>query len=360
MTKDLATLPPEERAAVALSSSQTEIDLRALAIKNVTITQVIDKAGRQQAHGAAMELRTARTDIEKLSKAARDDATKFSKAVIQEEKRLIAIIEPEEARLVDLRDKYDDIQLLIKQEAEARERARITAIHERIGEIRAFIGLASQCRTAVRIAELLGKLETLELTGFEEFSDEAAAVHAGSITAIKAIHEEKVVEEAERARVKAQQEADAAALKQAQAEHAAIAAQLAADRAALERERSELAAAKAAAQQAIEDAKPKAAPADAYEQELQAFAAVVAPAPAPVVPAQPVVIDGPLVMSGALRAQFEKTFAYCDEVWNPSDVQILDALCQHFNKSERLVYERLARGFDLAALNAATFDDVPV
>ena len=337
-----APLTLQTRAALALNSTHTERDLVALASKNTHIVAVIDKPGREQAHGAAMELKRARTTIEKVSKAAREDATQFQKAIIAEEKRLISLVEPEETRLLGLRDQFDQEQERIKREAEAKERARITAIHERIAEIRSFSMLAGQCRTAARVAELLSKLKAFDLNGFEEFSEEAATVHAATVSGVTFIHDEKVSEEVERARVKAEQEAAAAAL--------------AAERAALEKEKAEL----AAARQAIEDAKPKAAPVDEYEQELQAFAAVLAPEPAPVVPAHPVVIDGPLVMSSALRDQFEKTYAYCDEAWNPSDVQILDALCQHFNKSERLVYERLARGFDLAALNAATFDDVPV
>jgi hypothetical protein len=355
-----APLTLQTRAALALNSTNTELDLRAMAIKNVTITQVIDKVSRQQCHSAAMELKTARTTIAKVSKDAREDATAFQKAIIAEEKRLIAIVEPEETRLIGLRDDFDAVQERIKREEEARERARVTAIHERIAEIRSFSSLASQCRTSVRIAELLAKLEAFDLDGFEEFSQEAATVHAATVSGVKFLLEEKSSEEIERANLKAEAEALAAQLAADRAEQAKAAAVLAADRAAFEKEKAEVAAAKAAAAQAIEDAKPKATPVDEYEQELQAFAAVVAPEPAPVVPAQPVVIDGPLVMSSALRAQFEKTYAYCDEVWNPSDVQILDALCQHFNKSERLVYERLARGFDLAALNAATFDDVPV
>ena len=358
-----APLTLQTRAALALNSTNTERDLRAMAIKNVTITQVIDKVSRQQCHSAAMELKTARTTIASVAKGAREDATAFQRAIIAEEKRLIAIVEPEELRLIGIRDDYDAVQARIKAEEEARERARIMAIHERIGEIRGYLALAGQCRTAERIHELILRIEVLCAAGyesFEEFAGEAGSVAAATWDAMVKLHASKLTEEEERARVKAQQEADAAAIEAKRIEQANEAARLNAERAAIERERAELAAAKASAAQAIEDAKPKAAPADAYEQELQAFAAVVAPAPAPAAPAQPVVIDGPLVMSGALRAQFEKTFAYCDEVWNPSDVQILDALCQHFNKSERLVYERLARGFDLAALNAATFDDVPV
>ena len=55
----VATLPPETRAVLALNSSKTELDLRALATKHVTIVEIKDRAGREQAHGAAMELMKA-------------------------------------------------------------------------------------------------------------------------------------------------------------------------------------------------------------------------------------------------------------------------------------------------------------
>lgn len=93
------TLHPSDRAALALESTKTERHLRSLAIKHQSITVVKDKAGREQAHGAAMELTRARIAVEKAAKEARDDATKFSKAVIAEAARLVAIVEPEEARL---------------------------------------------------------------------------------------------------------------------------------------------------------------------------------------------------------------------------------------------------------------------
>ena len=334
-----APLTLQTRAALALNSTHTERDLRAMAIKNVTITQVIDKVSRQQCHSAAMELKTARTTIARVSKDARDDAVAFQKAVIAEEKRLIAIVEPEETRLIGLRDDFDAVQECIKREEEARERARIMAIHERIGEIRAFIGLASQCRTAVRIAELLGKLEALELADFEEFQDEAAAVHAGSITAVKAIHEEKVIEEAERARVKAQQEADAAALEAKRIEQANEAARLNAERAAIERERAELAAAKAAAQQAIEDAKPKATPEpDAYEQELQAFAAVVTP--------------HPVSSTGAASEPIKADLPHTPKASRPTDMAIVEVLALHYRVHESKVLDWLL-AMDLDAVTEA-------
>lgn len=316
-TDELAKIePPEVRAALALKSTQTEIDLRALAVKNASIVKVVDKAGRDQAHGAAMELKRARVGIQKTGDEAREDATKYSKAVIVEVKRLVGFIEPEETRLIGLRNAWDDEQARIKAEEEAKEKARIAAIRGRIAEIRNFSTQAALCRIATGIAELLGKLQKFDLGGFDEFAEEASAVHAAAVSGVEFMLAEKQKEEAERARIKAEQdaaqaallkakaeqeaemarikveqEAARAALKQTQdkaraeqaaaaskladeraamekeraqikakqdAEQAAAAAKIAAERAALDKERAELFAAQEAAQRAIEDAKPKA------------------------------------------------------------------------------------------------------
>ena len=333
---DTTALTVQHRAAMALNSTKTESDLRALAVKNAHIQQVVDKAGRQQAHGAAMELKTARTDIEKLSKSTREDAVQFGKACIAEEKRLIAIIQPEETRLLGIRDDFDQVQERIKREEEARERARITAIHERIAEIRNFSTLAAQCRTSFRIQELLDKLMGMELISFEEFEDEATAVHLATVSGVKFMLEEKQSEEIERAHAKAEAEALAAQLAADRIERAKSAAALAADRAILEKERAELAAFKAASQKAIEDAKPKAAPVDEYEQKLQAFAAVVGPiANALATPIEERV-------SPALLEQFNKTYAPRAPAARPTDVEIIEVLAAHFRVHVGQVVEWLA------------------
>ena len=209
------TLTVEARAAVALKSSETEKHLLELAAKNKAIVAILDKPGREQAHGAAMELKRTRVAIENTSKAARDDATKFSKAVIAEEKRLVAIIEPEETRLLTLRDDWDDAMAAIKALAEKKERERIMAINERIAELRGYVNLALQCRTAERIASLLEKLTAQEVTPelYQEFESEAAIVKESALVRLGEILTAKKAEEDERARVKAEQEAAAEVLR---------------------------------------------------------------------------------------------------------------------------------------------------
>ena len=130
-----ALVPVEQRAAIALGSSKTEERLNELATKHKDIVLVKDKAGREQAHGAAMELLKARTAIAAVSKTARDDATKFSKAVIAEENRLIGIISAEETRLFAVRDAWDTEQERIKAEKVAAEKARVDNIQAAIASI---------------------------------------------------------------------------------------------------------------------------------------------------------------------------------------------------------------------------------
>lgn len=267
-------LTVQARAAIALASDKTRQDLLAMATKYVTITEIKNKAGRDECHSAAMALASARIAISKTGKAARDDATKFSKAVIAEEASLIAITEPEEKRLLALRDAWDEVVAAEKAAKELAERTRITAIHKRIADIREFVALAAGCRTAARVDDLLTKLSLTSLAGFEEFGDEAAAAHLDAMQRVTAILSEKTELEAEQARIK-QEQADAAA--KLAAEREAFAAQQAAAKAEADRLAAEHAA-KVAAERAEFEAAQAVARVEAarLEAERQAKAAAEA------------------------------------------------------------------------------------
>ena len=266
------TLTAPQRAAVALSSAQTRIDLAELVKKSANILSVTNTDGRAECHGAAMALVKARTTIEKTGKAAREDATAFSKAVIAEEKSLIAITAGEEARLLALRDKWDADRAAEKAEAERIESERITRIHRRIGELRSMVGLANMDNLP-DCAKRLAGLMAFRPEGFDEFADEAASVLAETIASVTTIHAAKMAEEAERVRVKIMQEAERMKLAaeraevdrlqaEAKAEQAKAdaerRAQAEADAAELARQRAELAAAQAkldADAKALQDAR---------------------------------------------------------------------------------------------------------
>lgn len=269
-TAPTTALAPADRAALALESSKTEQHLLALATKHASITVVKDKAGREQAHGAYIEVMRARTSVEKAGKEARDDATKFSKAVIAEEKRLVAIIEPEEARLKAARDVWDEEQARIKAEAEAKERARVLAITERIAAIKSYVVLANNCRTSERVFDLRNKLSCVDLEGFEEFEVEASNAYREASEHLEAVFNDRQAQEVEAARIKAEQEAEAARLK---AEREELARQQAEAAAAIKKQQDELAAQReAAAAEAQRVADEARAQAEAAEARVRAAA----------------------------------------------------------------------------------------
>lgn len=204
-------LTVQARAALALGSSQTRTFLAALVTRATHITEIKNDAGRQECHGAAMALVKARTKIEKTGKAAREDATAFQKAVIAEEKNLIAITAAEESRLMGLRDAWDKVIENARRAAEDAERARVLAITERIAAIKAFVGLALECRTSAMVDALRVKLnDGAHCTpSFEEFEGEALQAMQATLTRLNEIHAAKAAEESERARIKAEQAAEA-------------------------------------------------------------------------------------------------------------------------------------------------------
>lgn len=252
-------LTAPQRAAVALSSAQTRANLVELVKKSANIVAVNSPDGRTECHAAAMALVKARTTIERVGKAAREDATAFSKAVIQEEKALIGITAAEEARLLALRNAWDEARAAEKAEAERIEYERITRIHLRLADIRAVVGLAHAAKT-VACGGLLVGLLAYPNDGFEEFTDEAATALAETIASVATIYDAKVAEEAERARIADEQDAERqrlaaerAELARQQAEAKAAQdkadaerrAQAEADAAELARQRAEMAAVQA-------------------------------------------------------------------------------------------------------------------
>jgi hypothetical protein len=269
-TPPTQTMTVQDRAAIALASDKTRQDLLAMATKYTAITEIKNKAGRDECHAAAMTLASARIAISKTGKAARDDATKFSKAVIQEEASLIAITEPEEKRLLALRDEWDAVVAAERAAREAAERARVLAITERIAGIRQYVELAASCRTAARVDELLTKLSQISLAGFEEFGDEAAAAHLDAMERVTAILATKNEQEAEQARIKAEQAEAAAKLA---AEREAFAAQQAAAKAEADRVAAVQAAQAAQAQAAADAAAAALASQRAAFEAQQAMAA---------------------------------------------------------------------------------------
>lgn len=340
-----AAMPPAERAALALNSSQTERDLRVLATEHAGLCVIKDKAGRDQVHNAAMKVKRARTTIERVGKEARDDATKFSRAIIAEQNRLIAIIEPEEERLLTLRDGWDAEQEKIKEAAAAAERLRVEQIMGRIDAIKHFERMARDCRTSGAVQRLQEAMAKIDLTGMDEFDDQARRTYCEVTEAVMQILVQRQTDEAERARIKAEQEAEAARLaaeraelerQRAEAAAAAQAAQakakaeadrLAAERASLEAARAEFEQRQRAHEERerAEKAAKEAAAQDALEAEQTAVRALLAEEVAPLV-----ADAAPEAAEPAAPVAVEEL-----EVAVPSAVQLIYAVAETFGASVR-------------------------
>lgn len=236
---EVAALPPPERAEIALKSFDTAAKFRAAVQKHKGITVIKDKAGRDQAHGAAMELMRLRTGLKNEGDAVREDAAAFAKAVPVVVARLAAIVQPEEDRLKALRDAWDKAEKERKEEAERLERLRKTAIAERISDIKAHRALAKDARTSAMVQSLIDALvsrwQGYDVPAlFEEFADDATVAYSVTVEAMRTTLQEKQQAEAEAERQRLAREAvEAEAKRQAEA-----AAKLAAEREAFEKERA--------------------------------------------------------------------------------------------------------------------------
>lgn len=205
-------LTVKDRAAVALGSSKAEAELIELASKSKAIVAITNKDGRTECHAAAMVAKEARVNIEKAGKAAREDATAFSKAVIAEESRLVGLIAPEERRLLNLRDDWDAKVKAEKEAAEAAERQRVASIKEKIDLIKRGPMNAAMMNAddAQSVLDLSVEIEIDDSYG--EFYGEAVEAKAEVIAKLREIVAAKVSAEATAARIKAEQEAEAARL----------------------------------------------------------------------------------------------------------------------------------------------------
>lgn len=192
----VATLPPAERAAVALKSKEREKTLIALAGDSKAITVITNKDGYAECHAARMRLKNERVSLEKDGKDARDDATKFSKGVIAEENRLIGLILPEEKRLQTIQDAWDAIEEQ-KRQAEAE---RIKDLQDKVEVIKLIPGTMGNYN-ADEIAKRLNAVANIDISTFAEFASFAESAKETTIAALErmlvgALAQEKAAAEA--------------------------------------------------------------------------------------------------------------------------------------------------------------------
>lgn len=361
------TLPaaPEERAALALNATKTAADLRALVEKHTPLKgiEVKDKATRDQLHGAGMELKNARTTIEKHAKSVRDDAVKFSKAVIAAENELVAITEPLEKALLAQRDAWDEAERVRKEAEAAAERARLLAISEKIASLRNYLTLASQCRSSERIQSLFDKLAVEEITEaiYAEFEDEAAQAKAETLARIKPVlaakQAEEAAREAEQRRIEAERLAAAEARRAAEeAQRAAdeAAAKVAAQQAELERQQRELAEQQAAFQRQMLEAAAAAQAAAVVAEDPPADKSAW-PDAAGVVEVEPDAQPEPIPGIDDVVDMTVFASKTAPHIARPTDAAILAGLASHFGVPQAVALSWLY-DMDLDSLSADVAD----
>lgn len=246
-TTQLATLPPVERAIAALSFETVRAEVSKLATQYADITAIRNKAGRDQAHAAAMTLKNRRVEIQRRAKEVREDAVAFQKAVIAKGDELAALIEPEEQRLLALRDAWDAEQERIKREAAEAEAKRKQAHENLIALIRDHVKKAAGCSSAeieAAIDDVVGVIT--DERWFEEYAPVASRAKAETLDKLRAMKAEAEAREAEQARIKAEQEAEAKRLAAEREELARLRAEAEARRKEEEAKAAEARAAEAA------------------------------------------------------------------------------------------------------------------
>ena len=199
--------------------SKTEAGLTDLRARMAGVEyDVMTVKGMAVAKADRAEVRGLRTGLENMRKQIKAPALAHCKLIDAEAARITAeLLKLEEP--IDAQIKAREAALEAEKAArELAERQRITAIHERISEMRGHHALSLQCRTSDAVMRLVDRLTEFDMTGFEEFEAEAAAVHTQTMEAMLKVVELKQADEAEQARIKAEQAATAAQLAAARVE----------------------------------------------------------------------------------------------------------------------------------------------
>lgn len=207
-TENTTALTVVQRAVAALGyNAETVKSLTELAEGSKHIVAITNDDSYKQIHGARMQLKTTRVEIEKRGKTAREDATAFSKAVIAEEKRLIGLIEPEEKRLGTIQQAHDDRIEAEKQAKIRAEQERVAGIQSRIAEFRGCVEmvLRHSPMPATQIAEHIEDLKKIAVDdSFAEFRGNAEIEMADTLKRLGELHTAAVNREAEDARLAAE------------------------------------------------------------------------------------------------------------------------------------------------------------
>lgn len=206
-TTEITEYSNTEAGLIDLRARMAGVEYDVMTVKGMAVAKA-DRA----------EVRGLRTGLESMRKHIKAPALAHCKLIDAEAARITAeLLKLEEP--IDAQIKAREAALEAEKAArELAERQRITAIHERISVIRGHHALALQCRTSDAVARLVDRLTEIDMTGFEEFEEEASAVHTQTMEAMLKVVELKKADEAEQARIKAEQAEAAAALAAARVE----------------------------------------------------------------------------------------------------------------------------------------------
>jgi colicin import membrane protein len=212
MSTEVAVIPPKpltviERTAAVFTSVPSEDDLRELAKKSATITEITNEAGKDQCHASRMVLKNTRLEIERVGEEGREDAVQTSKAIIARQKALIGITKPEEDRLAAIQKTWDE-RIAAEKEAKIQaEIARVANINGIIDGIRGWPILATN-KPSARVAEMVARAESFDIAEsvFEEHAENARTVLASSLAALRGLHTAAVEAEQKAIQLKRDQE----------------------------------------------------------------------------------------------------------------------------------------------------------
>lgn len=237
------------------------------------VFDVATTKGMTDAKAARMELRAPRFEVERIRKAAKAPILALGKKLDADAAKITAAIEKLEAPI--------DQQIKAEEDRKERERqakidaevARVSAIHERVAELRGNQLLSTSSDPAV-IAGHIGDLEKLPVTAdlFAEFLAQATDAKAAGLARLTALHAAALARVAEEQRIVAER-AELERLRAEQAERdrierARIAEEQAAAKAALDAA-AEIAAESLRKQRAVNEA----VAAKAAEEQRQQLAA---------------------------------------------------------------------------------------
>jgi hypothetical protein len=255
------TMPVAARAQAVMSAYATKSQLQALVAGTQHIVAITNAAGRDQASAARTALVRTRTEIARRGKEARDDANAFAKAVIAAEKELIAITTPEEERLDALVAAWEAAREAEKRAKAEAEAQRVAALRVRVEALRPRV----RVHTVAALEAELKRVCAIEADDLAEFAEEAVVLQDESVAWL----------EAELATARAAAEAAAAAAEQRAAEERRLAEEKAALAAERERQAAERRAAEEAAAKVHAEQQAAAAALREATRKLEADAAVL-------------------------------------------------------------------------------------